>query len=62
MASNPLSTDQAAWLQDRVITVDKSQGFILTDNLNPLEHLQTAKAEKYRQILVGWFGADLLVR
>ncbi len=62
LASPLLSTDQATWLKDRLITVDKSQGFILTDNLNPLEHMQTAKAEKYRQILVGWFGAELLVR
>ncbi|PZN83486.1 MAG: SAM-dependent methyltransferase [Candidatus Methylumidiphilus alinenensis] len=60
--SKSLSTDQASWLQKRLVNVDKSQGSILTDNLNPLEHMQIAKAEKYRQILVGWFGADLLVR
>jgi len=60
--SKSLSTDQASWLQKRLVNVDKSQGSILTDNLNPLEHMQIAKAEKYRQILVGWFGAGLLVR
>ncbi len=62
LGSKSLATEQAAWLKNRVATVDKSEGLMLTDNLNPLEHLQTAKAEKYRQILVGWFGTDILVR
>ena len=62
LAPKTLSNEQVAWLQERKIAVDPSQGMILTDNLNPLEHLQTAKAEKYRQILVDWFGAELLVR
>ena len=62
LSSKSLSTDQAMWLKKRRVNVDKSQGSILTDNLNPLEHMQIAKAEKYRQTLVGWFGADLLVR
>ncbi|MFZ4701634.1 MAG: fused MFS/spermidine synthase, partial [Candidatus Methylumidiphilus sp.] len=62
LAPQTLTAEQVAWLQSRVIAVDPSQGVVLTDNLNPLEHLQTAKAEKYRQTLVGWFGTDLLVR
>lgn len=57
-----LSARQITWLQDRVFTVNKTGGVILTDNLNPLEHLQTAKAEHYRHILVDWFGTDILVR
>ena len=39
-----------------------SRGVILTDNFNPLEQLQTRKAEHYRHMLVDWFGRDLLVR
>jgi spermidine synthase len=61
-SSASLSSDEAAWLQQRAFIVDKTQGTVLTDNLNPLEHLQTAKAEQYRHVLVGWFGADILVR
>ena len=60
--STALLADQSAWLKDRLIAVDKSQGVILTDNLNPLEHLQTAKAEHYRHFIVDWLGPDLLVR
>ena len=60
--SDRLSTQQIQWLKRRYILVDESKGFILTDNLNPLEHLQTRKAEHYRQTLVEWFGADLLIR
>ncbi len=30
--------------------------------LNPLEHLQTAKAEYYRYVIVDGFGPELLVR
>ena len=62
LKSKSLSIDQVAWLQDRLIDVDPKQGLILTDNFNPLEYLQIAKAEKYRQVLVGWFGAEILVR
>jgi hypothetical protein len=42
--------------------LDEAQGVILTDDFNPLERLQTRKAEHYRRILVDWFGTDLLVR
>jgi predicted membrane-bound spermidine synthase len=53
---------QAEWLNQRIFAVDRSQGRILTDNLNPLEHLQIRKSEYYRHFLVDWLGADLLVR
>ena len=56
------SAVQANWLHERKFTVDASDGIILTDNLNPLEHLQTRKSEHYRHVLVEWFGNDLLVR
>lgn len=62
LTSKSVLADQVTWLQNRVFQMDKSQGVILTDNLNTLEHLQTRKAEHYRHVLVDWFGVDLLVR
>jgi spermidine synthase len=61
-AAPTLTEEQAGWLQKRAFTVDTSEGVLLTDNLNPLEHLQTAKAEYYRRVVVDWFGLELLVR
>lgn len=60
--SNALTAEQVEWLKNRVFPVDKTRGVILTDNLNPLEHLQIAKAEHYRHVIVDWFGPELLVR
>jgi spermidine synthase len=60
--SKDLTSDQAAWLRNRIHNVDQSRGAILTDNLNPLEHQQTAKAEHYRHLIVDWFGPQLLLR
>ena len=57
-----LSQNQTKWLNDRKFNIDPSEGIVLTDNLNPLEHLQTRKSEHYRHVLVEWFGSDLLVR
>jgi MFS family permease len=61
-ASPSLNAQQADWLNKRKFAVDASNGIVLTDNLNPLEHLQTRKSEHYRHVLVDWFGNDLLVR
>lgn len=61
--TNPtLNQVQADWLNKRKFSVDYENGIILTDNLNPLEHLQIRKSENYRHVLVEWFGNDLLVR
>lgn len=60
--SKGLTSDQAGWLRSRIYSVDQSQGTILTDNYNPLEHQQTAKAEYYRHLIVDWFGPELLLR
>jgi spermidine synthase len=57
-----LLDSQSAWLKERLFPVDNRDGVLLTDNLNPLEHLQTAKAEHYRHVIVDWFGPELLVR
>ncbi len=62
LTAKSLLPDQIDWLKNRIFNVNKTQGFVLTDNLNPLEHLQTEKSEHYRHVLIGWFGADLLVR
>ena len=62
LASPALSAEQATWLNQRKFSVDASDGIVLTDNLNPLEHLQTRKSEHYRHVLVEWFGNELLVR
>lgn len=62
IAPKTLGSEQVAWLKNRLYTVDKAEGVILTDNLNPLEHLQTAKAEYYRHFVVDWLGPELLVR
>ncbi|GAB6140757.1 hypothetical protein JCM14076_14860 [Methylosoma difficile] len=60
--STSLMPDQVAWLKERQFSVDPQRGVLLTDNLNPLEHLQTAKAEHYRRFIVDWLGSDLLIR
>ena len=62
MDSEMLTAKQHQWLNQRLVTIDTAQGVVLTDNLNPLEHLQARKAEYYRQVLLDWFGADLLIR
>jgi spermidine synthase len=62
LGSPALDTGQVAWLKKRLFPVDETEGLTLTDDFNPLERLQTRKAEHYRQALVEWFGTDLLVR
>jgi spermidine synthase len=39
----------------------RAQGFVITDDFNPLEHLQVEKAERYRRQMRARFG-DLLAR
>lgn len=62
LTSPTLNAEQTDWLNKRKFTVVASNGIVLTDNLNPLEHLQTRKSEHYRHVLVDWFGNGLLVR
>jgi len=52
LGSPTLDAGQAAWLKDRNISLDEAQGVILTDDFNPLERLQTRKAEHYRRTTV----------
>ncbi len=62
LQAKTLKKEQVEWLKARNVSLDNSQGVIMTDNFNPLEHLQTAKAEHYRHVMVDAFGAELLVR
>ena len=62
ITAKSLSAEQTQWLSQRQFSVDASHGLILTDNLNPLEHMQAHKSETYRHVLVDWFGPELLVR
>ena len=60
--SPPLDAARSAWLRRREFPVDPDQGVLLTDDFNPLEHLQTAKAEQYRRFVADWLGPKVLVR
>ena len=60
--SPTLRAEQVAWLKNRIVAVNETQGVTLTDKFNPLEQLQTRKAEYYRDVIVNWYGTDLLVR
>ena len=62
LSSSSLTSVQKNWLTVRQFDLDPTEGIVLTDNLNPLEHLQIRKSENYRHVLVDWFGNDFLVR
>ena len=62
ISNSALQASEKAWLEQRKLPLDNSKGIVLTDNLNPLEHLQTAKSEHYRHVVVEAFGPQLLVR
>ncbi|WP_347986718.1 fused MFS/spermidine synthase [Methylomonas sp. AM2-LC] len=62
LEAKSLQPAQVNWLKDRVFAVDQSKGMVLTDNFNPLEHMQTQKAEHYRNMIVELLGPRLLVR
>lgn len=62
LSAPSLFGDQRDWLQQRRFPIDPARGTVLTDNLNPIEHLQVKKSEHYRNMLVEWFGVELLVR
>ena len=59
--SSQLSATQQHWLKQRIITIDTREGLLLTDNFNPLEHLQLHKAEYYRHFILEWLGASILL-
>ena len=60
--ASSLSAEQKEWLNQRKFSVESEQGIVLTDDFNPLEHMQVGKSEHYRDVLVSWFGNELLIR
>lgn len=50
------------WLKQRLLTLDQTQGVVLTDNLSQLEQLQIRKSEHYRRMIVDSLGMNHFVR
>ncbi|MBX2858169.1 MAG: fused MFS/spermidine synthase [Cellvibrionaceae bacterium] len=48
------------FLSQRTFDIDSSNGTLITDDYNPLEFMQIAKAEYYREILVQRVGQSVL--
>lgn len=57
-----LDPSQLMWLKQRLIQIDQSKGIVLTDNFNPLEHLQGNKSEHYRRMMVDMIGTQFFIR
>lgn len=57
-----LNTQQSIWLEQRRIEIDQRKGIVLTDNFNPLEHLQGNKSEHYRRMMVDMIGTQFFIR
>ena len=51
-----------AWLKQREVLIKGRNAPIITDDFNPMETLQMAKAEYYRNILIKRVGSDILFR
>jgi hypothetical protein len=49
-------------LSARENTDPLGEGFLVTDDFNPLDYLQTGKAEEYRNIIAQRLGLDLLAQ
>ncbi|HBV22043.1 MAG TPA: SAM-dependent methyltransferase [Nitrosomonas sp.] len=60
--ADTFSPAQRIWLKQRRVNLDQNYGVILTDNLNPLESLQTRKSEYYRWMIVDSIGLNHFVR
>ena len=50
-----------AWLSKREFELNIEDGFVITDDFNPLESMQVRKAEVYRQKLLERVGKQLLL-
>ncbi len=57
----PAGQKALAWLVERAYPMAGTDGTVITDDFNPLEHMQVAKAEVYRQLLIDRVGSDLLL-
>ena len=59
---NQLRYNQSGWLKQRLVRLNQNQGVVLTDNLNPLESMQTRKSEYYRWMMVDSIGLNHFIR
>lgn len=59
---NTMSNYQQQLLAKKEITITTDDAFVITDDYNPLESLQVAKAEHYRDILMKRLGKEILLR
>ena len=50
------------WLMEREVAISADGGTLITDDFNPLEFLQIAKAEYYRDVLIERVGRSILFR
>ncbi len=59
---HPNSAVPHQWLQERLVEISAENGELISDDYNPLEFLQIAKAEYYRDVLVDRVGEAILFR
>ena len=58
---NQSNQELSNWLNQREMTISGETGFVITDDYNPLESMQVAKAEYYRKILKERIGNKILL-
>ena len=59
---HPNSNQPHNWLSEREVAITAEGGELISDDYNPLEFLQIAKAEYYRNILIERVGQSILFR
>lgn len=59
---HPSSKGTAQWLAQREVNIPAGDAPVITDDYNPLEFLQIAKAEYYRKLLIDRVGESVLFR
>ncbi|MEE8349864.1 MAG: hypothetical protein V3R94_09855, partial [Acidobacteriota bacterium] len=62
VSPSPLGQYMLDNLLDYEREIDSDQGFVITDDFNPLESMQVKKAEFYRHQVLADIGAELLAR
>ncbi len=62
LSEHPAAENVAHWLAPREFHINAEGGELITDDYNPLEYLQMAKAEHYRDVLVARVGESILFR
>lgn len=60
IASERRETKIENWLAYHEYFVSGENGFLITDDFNPLESLQVGKAERYREVLIERMGREIL--